>query len=304
MSEDLSNEGPAARRLIDSSDIPAPGPESGDLGLFDWSPAKGGDYPIGPDVEIVEIGYGDKADQEALRYAKGMFPHFHLRLLSSEGSGGVVLEDSFGRAWKVARSNSDYPYDEQEAASLALLSSEGLAPRPYLFIDALPEQRFNLKGRTVEPPLSSVTIPRQQGKGKLPILIMEKIDFVPAYKIDLPPEALIREFDKILEVATKYKLRFGDVELVYDKAAGHFKFLDVGGVHPYKETQKYLHPRDAPPVDRFPELTSDEYMQAAIIKDLLFQFLTQLISEQDIAEILKTRGLDGVHELLVSKAES
>jgi hypothetical protein len=257
-------------------------------------------YPQTGYKEYYSIGTGPEAASQALAYASDIFPQADLSVLSTEGSSAVILEDQ-QYAYKVMRDAHNYTYTESEMANLQLLHREGLAPRPYVLIDAALDERTERAGHTIRPGYEGEQIPRIDEGGKLPILVMDKIAYEPLSV--LTPEQRVAEFDRIAEIATRLGIVFGDVEFVYDTNAEHVTVLDAGGV--VRDPLRYKYGRDqaGEVYDAYPTLPEAEFVQADIITNILKHLSAgqKNFEIEKIADTMRDEGMEGLHALLLGE---
>lgn len=231
-------------------------------------------------------GHGEEAIREALAYAGTIFPDANLRLLSDEGSSAVVLEDDQGNIFKVYRNAHSYSYVENEMATLTRLSELGVAPKPYLLVDAAQERCTDEPEEYQRNEFGDTQIRRIKSEGAFPIIVMEKIDALPLRT--LPSDAVIPEFDRLWSIFEYEDYSFGDTELVIDQNSGHAKFIDVGGISDAGFLNPTLHSllvRYSSEFKRYKHLEPHEQKQAAEAVDNgveeVHQFLKKIIAERD-----------------------
>lgn len=262
-------------------------------------------YPAQPEVEGLELGWsGDARSADmALDYAAGVLGKDRdadLTVLSDRWSSAVILEDKAlgagapAKVYKVFRRASCYDYVEHEVINLTLLHQRGLAPQPFLLIDAAAQYRSDDYSYPLPP--DDTAIMRQDGGGELPIIVMEKIERA---SIDsMTDEQLKAEFERVLATALELNMILGDTELVYDVNDQAVKFLDAGGIGRYSEGW-FGHWRN-----QFPAVTDEQLRQADTATRTIQHFLAgrtvQLPAMDEMLHIIDLHGLESLGDSLVS----
>lgn len=250
------------------------------------------------------MGYDSRAIGAAEGYLCRLLPTAQIEYLD-KGSSAVIFEDKRAPVvYKVMREAGYYSYVEDEMAALHLLHKEGLAPEPYVLIDAHPSRQKEDTSRPPKTHFSDVPIVRKAGDGNYPVIVMEKISGVPLHDADLGDDTLTQEFDNILRVAKANELIFGDVEFVVDQADKHVKVIDVGGTSRYQEgTFGHVLQRDGTlKQDEIAGVkpSAGQLREMAIVDGVFSQFGS--IDQNDLYEILFTMDnpTQVLHERLVA----
>ena len=251
-----------------------------------------------------DIGWEPESLDRALGYAASLFPGRELRLLSNEGSSAVVLEDDEAHVFKVMRDAHRYSYYEDEMGALTLLSDLGLAPRPFVLVDAALEFRTEQEGIPEERNFGDIPILRVKGGGKYPVIVMEKVDF--NHKNTMTDGQRIEAFDTLLSVFEANRLVAGDTELVVDKHTGKPIFIDVGGFGRIKLGKRLeMMDWEGNVEDLCPDLTDEQAYTVRIIDGLLLSFMTAeyktRISITAIGDILTSKGVSAFHKVITNK---
>lgn len=176
--------------------------------------------------------------EEMLKYTQSIFPDTELSILSTAGSTCRVFEDTQGNAYKVFNDVEEYGYTQDEVAILHILGNEGISSRLHLYVEPndekiQPENTLTngfSQSRTRKFQQFDNYIPKIKGTGDYPIAVMDKVSFSEDWKETISDEVLIREMQRVAEIAEKYNLLFGDVEFVFDNETNSIKIIDTGGV--------------------------------------------------------------------------
>lgn len=235
-------------------------------------------------------------------YTQALLPNEEISLLSTEGSSAMVFQDKNDRAYKVMRDANHYTYYESEMRSLTLLHSEGLAPKPLLFIDARQDERRDPEERVQQPKFVDIAIPRHEGGGNLPIIVMGKVDFSELADVDL--DTKITAFDRLYEFAHKHEILFGDVEPVIDKKTGQVIILDAGGMAKIKPGMREIKKIDGTVVGVRLEGASYEDYKKAEITSYLMQKFGVLPGLEQVAKLLQEGGDDAIHKYVADSLEN
>lgn len=173
------------------------------------------------------IGWRDEGVRGALQYLSEMFPSKEFELISDDGSSAVVFGDE-NFAYKVMRTTDDYSYYEKEIAAMQKMHEQGIAPRPVALIDADRRfQRENPDDSFINAGFSDTPVPRINGTGKLPVIVMERVKS-PVRLSDAPAGGLA-ELPSVLKKLIDSGVALGDCEPCYDKATGRILIMDCGG---------------------------------------------------------------------------
>jgi hypothetical protein len=249
------------------------------------------------------LGHGPASAARALNYAASILPDSHLEVLSSVGSSAVVLHDGQW-AFKVMRKPSYYSYYEDEAAAMGLMYKLGLAPAPYILMDAAREFRTETKSGTPKRYFSDEPIPRVETPGPLPIIAMEKLSIAPLHS--LPVKKAVREFDRILDLTLPHGIIFGGVKPFVDQKTGTVKFIDLGGLSQYNPSMRYS-TRGTQARDRYPGISDDDVQVTQCVDSLFSRFTggyqQPRVSEEAILETLQSKGRRGITELMAYQLE-
>lgn len=158
-----------------------------------------------------------------------LFPEKTITLLSDKGSSAVVFVDESDRAYKVYRDNENYGYSKDEAAILTMLQNEAIVPHIYQFLQPhiLPPNNSEVERKFPE---YDNLVPSETADTETAVLVMEKIDFEKDGKDKINDDELWNAFKYIREVAMKYRLVLGDIEIVFNKQTHQATILDVAGI--------------------------------------------------------------------------
>jgi len=265
-----------------------------------------GQYVV-PDVQDRSVSAAERvaAAQEVLAQA---IPGVETSLLSDKGVYGIVLHDG-ERAYKVfCKQPLVYSMVENEAAAMAVMGREGVAPRLVALVDAAWEYR-----RDPDPESTSVRlpqplfgghehIPRVPSENPVPIIVSELIqDAQPIGQASLPPEFIVQQFDTVLDAFMEHCLRRPeDCDVVYDPHNNRLVMMDFGWVYDIMDYNPHARAHYA-------ELTDQEYSLAFTVGTLLRGFRPKDPSASlglaQAAELLRSQGMDGVHAILTSPRE-
>lgn len=243
------------------------------------SPAHAAEYPRDPFIAGEEIPDTPEGPAWALAYAQAAFPKSQLSALSAKGSSGVILEDTYGHAYKVYFHARGYEYVEQEAAYIQYLGDLGIAPRLHLLVDTDPRVRAE-DSKVWRPNVKDdIIIPRQETRLPLPIIVMDKIDA--AEPTELSVARALEEFDRLSRIVLEHYISLGDTELVLNRQTDRLMFIDIGGVTVYKDQESAPVLWPVSPNDSAEAINASR--EANLIRELAFRFLPYCLPEIDQA---------------------
>jgi hypothetical protein len=187
-------------------------------------------------VEKTQLDYDIEKTQGALQ---DVFPDKKFELFSKEGSGGIIFVDPEQPdiVYKVARNNDALAYEVQEAEFLKKLGESGLGPKLIQYIHPKePQDAFSLMIRQLRnQPTELPQIADKNLRSDLPIIVMEKVDFVEVEILVLEEDFILAEADRIAHKLDEIGLDPGDIQYVLDKKTERLKIIDAGGFSLKKE---------------------------------------------------------------------
>jgi hypothetical protein len=223
----------------------------------------------------------------AIEYLHGMLPAAQLSRLG-HGLSAVVLRDDRSRVFKVYRDSARYPEYEGEAGAQWAMHGLDLAARPHLFVDAGERFRADLMDPALRKSgFGDTRIVRQDGGRDLPVLVMDRLEYVP-----VSTAGFARMADEILRVAgvlMDHDIFVHDIDTVIDVHTGKLKIIDAGNVY-----RQQLEPTMAST-----EALSDHKLHM-LLKFL--QYVNVGWYEKNIARTYRRSGMAGVREGIVSGA--
>lgn len=255
------------------------------------------ELPIKQRGQYYEFPTGEAGVPEALAIAKGTFPDQDFNVLSTKGSSATIFEAG-DKAYKVFRSANRYSYIENEIGAMQTLHEEGLAPKPYLLVDAARAERSERSKDTIHNDFSDIQVPRINEGGKVPIIVMDRIHIKPIHT--LTDEQRVDAFNRFLEVGQRLDLSFGDTEFVVDADTNNVKIIDTGGISHNTLSGKYGINSDGSRYDIYPSLTEEQFREAQRVASLLDHLspVHKRYGADEIAPLLERSDTEAIHALL------
>jgi len=178
------------------------------------------------------LQYKKKVTLQALSEA---YPGVNFKVFASNGSTACIFyrEEQPDVLYKVASprrgeatraddpadfhlGDSDQKYFKKEAEMLALLSQADIAPKLLGYLPQSGEAEENNN-------------PSSGKSSRLPIIVMERVDFDPEAIKNSPPGQRRRWAKHLIRTLKRLSVWPGDVELVVDKRTQEIKIIDVAG---------------------------------------------------------------------------
>ncbi len=185
--------------------------------------------PTAPITDLLKSGLPqDGGFPEALSYARQLFPGVPLTELSDIGSTGVILQDEAGKlVFEVPRHEGMPSRWHSQMRAVRCLGELGIGPVARLYVDVPREYKREPAKTPPRVMFRDTPIPRVTREGRLPVLIMDKVDFVNFHE---PSDAALGQtlgfaFAQLLE----HRIAIDDSDLGID-IHGRTMIIDGGQV--------------------------------------------------------------------------
>ncbi|MBI2011576.1 hypothetical protein HYS91_02290 [Candidatus Daviesbacteria bacterium] len=218
--------------------------------------------PIPPppsfDSEVDQVRFSERRINLTKTVLKEIFPRKSFQVLSNPWSTSVVwIEEGVDdRVYKVGipyaynpkfkkeddwqnwyqnfrRFSQETTLEIEEARKIKLLNGYGLAPQLHLYVpveDSLNGVEGKVRPRVINPIVENTQIPISLTKGRLPVIIMERVDYDENGVYGLPIDMRMQWVEQTFGILERLKLYPADSEAVYDKKNQRIVFIDLGGM--------------------------------------------------------------------------